>query len=333
MAKQNQEPLDPDSPYNEGQPDADPGQQPVKGIKNPPGQQEQPEDDKLFHYDTYWLQYITKVLDETLPTMQTHLKGITTYLNTLSFTTFFGGIALSTYFQTAEISVFGWLIAAVVVLQMAKYFLKVKIGAPTITELSDLRSPELIHGTFNSFVEQMQRKLKLGGWVVGIATVAYLFCVPKAIYNYNNLEAPDFKDYTYISVDADKITLRGQLPKATYANLVITGKDPKSEEDKTLATQVLIGEHDKISTNLMLAKLQIVPETVRLEYVQNGQVKTYQYQAFSAKVAAEAAGEGAAATPDPYATDPSSGLQQAGGKSESRAKDSTAAKRDNTVKR
>ena len=233
----------------------------------------------FIRYDDYWLQKGRQMIDGSIETLTNRLTNLNNFLNYLAAGTFLSGISITTYLQSANIGVY-WLVAIpLIFIGIAKFFISVGATTPDI-ETTDMRSPTQINENYAQILIKLSKKVKKASQWVAISTGFTLALLPFAVYLHNceqQVEIP--KTYLSIQDEGSVLSLEGILPTDTKTiNLILYGKDGKKNSKTPIYTDILPIKPGIINATISLDKLNIVLDSVDINYVSKNIIKQNTYR-------------------------------------------------------
>ncbi len=224
-------------------------------------------EEKPLSYHHYWMVYIKKVLDQTIPDFQKKISNYKTFLNSVSGALLIGGIAWTTYVDTTNWKIFLLIFGPIVGLQLARLFVDVVFDRTDVININDITDSTQVHTAHNTRVLAMSQKATLAKIAVFIATVIFLFCVPYGIF-LHNLESKKEVPSSYLNVTAESNTLsiNGSLKDAEKVSAVLYGVNSKKEVAPPIYTDFILKEKGTLNATLDLKVLGISLDSLDLTY-------------------------------------------------------------------
>lgn len=228
--------------------------------------------DKPFvRYDDYWLQKGRDMIDGSIETLSKRLTHLDNFLTYLAAGTFLGGISLTTYLESTNIGVYGFVAIPYIFIGIAKFFTNIGGTAPTL-ETTDMRSPTQINENYAQILVSLSKQVKKASSWVAVATGFTLVLFPLAVYFHNidkEVEIP--KTYLSIQNDASNLSLNGVLPNAEKVSLTLYGKDVKKRLKMPIYTDLLLQKPGELNATINLKEINLVLDSLDINYSANGQ--------------------------------------------------------------
>ena len=225
-------------------------------------------------FDEYWMEKGRTIVDGTLEGLEKRHKRLMEFLNYLGGGTFIAGTTWAAVMGTTNPLVYLFFALPLVAIVVTKYQIGVELTNPDFGRF-DIRSPLQIQNFYNSLVNSRREKLRQGQQALQLILGLVVICYPLGLW-FHNLDKAETKTTDPVEILSYETSTRvkGQFDDSQQMIVQFFGQPKDTFKTKSVEITKEIKKDEKFDLYFRHSKLTLIPESIRIEYLDDELKKT-----------------------------------------------------------